>query len=124
MAKSKEEKAAYQKAWRESNKERHAANNKAWYLANKEKHATYVKAWHLSNKEKHAASRMAYLLRLNLENKNISKRTLRAWSTQVKARDCACLYCGSTKKLNAHHILSKSKHPDHALFLSNGITLC
>jgi 5-methylcytosine-specific restriction endonuclease McrA len=84
----------------------------------------YKKAWQKANPERYSANMKAYYLRLNLINKNISQRTLKAWSIQVRARDTACLYCGSTDKLHAHHILSKVKHPEHALFLNNGITLC
>jgi len=47
------------------------------------------------------------------------------WSRQVKKKDNKrCVYCGSTNKLHAHHILSKHKHPEWSLFLDNGITLC
>jgi 5-methylcytosine-specific restriction endonuclease McrA len=133
--KNKEEKKAYQKAWYLENKEKMTAYHKAYRLANKEKRAAYrlenkekltaqTKAWQLANPEKLAANQKVYYLKLNLINKNISQRTLKAWSTQVRARDCSCLYCGSTKRLHAHHILSKVKHPEWALFLDNGITLC
>ena len=47
-----------------------------------------------------------------------------AWSRQVKSRDKCCVYCGSKEKLQAHHILSKHKHPEWSLFIDNGITLC
>ena len=53
---NKEEIAAYQKAYRETNKERIAANNKAYYEANKEKIAAYYEA----NKEKKWAYHKAY----------------------------------------------------------------
>lgn len=106
------------------NKEKQAANQKAWYLVNKEKAIAHSKAWKLANPEKCYAHKKTHLLKLNLMNKNISKRTLAAWAIQVKARDCSCLYCGSASNLHAHHILSKVKHPDWALFLDNGITLC
>jgi 5-methylcytosine-specific restriction endonuclease McrA len=119
-----EKKAAYNKAWRLANKEKKAAYTKAYRLANKEKKAAYTKAWQQANPEKRVAYNNAYFLRLNLMNKKISRRTLAAWSVQVRERDTACLYCGSTSNLHAHHILSKVKHPDWALFLNNGITLC
>ena len=135
MPKTKEERAAYKKAWQLANKEKVAAyylenkekiaeQEKVWRLANKEKKAVTNKAWTKANPEKIAAIQKAYFLRLNLMNKKISKRTLNAWSLQVRERDCSCLYCGSASNLHAHHILSKSKHPEHALFLDNGITLC
>jgi 5-methylcytosine-specific restriction endonuclease McrA len=47
------------------------------------------------------------------------------WANAVKNRDNrCCVYCGSTEKLQAHHILSKHKHPEWSLFINNGITLC
>ena len=52
MAKTKEEIAAYQKAYREANKERIAAKNKAHYEANKEKIAERHKSYREANKEK------------------------------------------------------------------------
>jgi len=83
-----------------------------------------LKAWAKANPEKTAAHRKTYYLKLNLANSKLTKRTLRAWSAQIRERDTACLYCGSTNKLQAHHILSKVKHPEFSLFLNNGITLC
>ena len=121
---TKEEKANYDKDRYLANKEKISAQVKAWRLANPEKRVAHQKAWAQANPEKKAANKKAYLLRLNLMNKKISKKTLAAWSVQVRARDTACLYCGSTSNLHAHHILSKVKHPDWALFLNNGITLC
>lgn len=47
------------------------------------------------------------------------------WARKVKNRDNKrCVYCASTGKLHAHHILTKNKHPEWSLFLDNGITLC
>ena len=46
------------------------------------------------------------------------------WSRKVKKRDGCCVYCGSTEKLHAHHILSVHKHQEFSLLLNNGITLC
>lgn len=45
------------------------------------------------------------------------------WAKAVKERDGSCVICGSTKRLNAHHVLPrenlKTKHD-----ILNGITLC
>lgn len=112
------------KAWYLENKERHKAYMKAWRLENKEKKAAWDSQYQKANPDKMYAANKKYLLKLNLVNKKISGRTLSAWSTQVRERDAACLYCGSTDKLQSHHILSKSKHPEFALSLDNGITLC
>jgi len=51
--------------------------------------------------------------------------SFKKWRKEVWKRDnYSCVYCGSNKNLNAHHILSVSKHFDFALFINNGITLC
>jgi hypothetical protein len=49
---------------------------------------------------------------------------LREWSVAVRSRDGACVKCGVTERLHAHHILRKSEHPDKALDVDNGMTLC
>jgi hypothetical protein len=49
---------------------------------------------------------------------------LGAWRKAVKARDGACIDCGSTERLEAHHLVLKSKFPEVATELWNGITLC
>jgi len=60
-----------------------------------------------------------------LDKGRFSHYKLRNWSKQVRKKDNKrCVYCGSTKKLHSHHILSKAKHPEWALFIDNGITLC
>lgn len=47
------------------------------------------------------------------------------WANVVKSRDGnRCIYCGSTEKLEAHHIKSRTKFPDDALDIENGVTLC
>ena len=48
----------------------------------------------------------------------------KAWAAAVKKRDgFACVICGSTERLNSHHILPRELH-DTKLDISNGITLC
>lgn len=47
------------------------------------------------------------------------------WAKVVKSRDGnRCIYCGSTEKLETHHIKSRTKFPDDALDIENGVTLC
>jgi 5-methylcytosine-specific restriction endonuclease McrA len=58
-----------------------------------------------------------------------TRRELAMWAFEVLRRDAAtCQYCGfkKTKRgtVHAHHVLSKSKWPQLALLVSNGITLC
>lgn len=54
---------------------------------------------------------------------------LKKWAASIYKRDCGvCQYCGfkkdAPKSIQAHHILSVSKHPDLTLAIDNGITLC
>jgi len=46
------------------------------------------------------------------------------WAKAVKARDGACIDCGSIELLEAHHLVSYLKFPEVATELWNGITLC
>jgi len=75
MAQTKEEKRAYDKAYREANKEKRATQKKAHYEANKEKEAAYNKAYREANKEKEAARHKAWQ-QANKEKKaaNTAKR--------------------------------------------------
>lgn len=50
---------------------------------------------------------------------------LNYWSRKVKRRDnYRCYICNGTDRLEAHHILSRAKHPAYALCVANGMTLC
>lgn len=50
---------------------------------------------------------------------------LSSWAHQVKMRDNnACVICGDTRDLDAHHLIPVAKQPSLRFKLSNGITLC
>lgn len=49
---------------------------------------------------------------------------LREWAEAVKARDGACVVCGSVDGLHAHHVKPRESFPELALVLENGQTLC
>jgi hypothetical protein len=100
MAYSKEEMAAYLKAWRKANKEKVRAYSKVYYWANKEKvianasaykeankDRTKVtkKAWREANKEKVAANVSAY----KEANKDRIKVTMKAWREANKEKVAA-----------------------------------
>lgn len=125
--KNKEKEKAYKEANKEREKAYQKAYQKAYREANKEKMKAYNETYAKTEKGKECAKERKgrYLKKLNLANAEISQRTLQAWAVQVKERDGnMCQLCFSTKKLHAHHILSKSKHPTFALLLNNGVTLC
>jgi hypothetical protein len=46
------------------------------------------------------------------------------WASIVKERDGKCIYCGSTRNLNAHHIFTKARHGNLRWEPDNGVTLC
>ena len=47
------------------------------------------------------------------------------WKQLVFSRDnYKCQICGSTNKLNAHHIKSFMKYPNERFDVNNGVTLC
>lgn len=51
--------------------------------------------------------------------------TVAKWAVAVKERDgYKCRVCGSSERLNAHHIKYKAKVPEKATEIDNGITLC
>lgn len=48
----------------------------------------------------------------------------RKWREKIIQRDKACVMCGSTEKLEAHHIKPFSEYPELRMDEGNGITLC
>ena len=125
--KNKEEKAAYNKAYREANKEKVAAYMKAYYEANKEKRAAQQKAWHQANKEKTAAYQserkktdplfkltgdIRGLIRSSFKNKGYSKNT----------KTANILGC-SFEELQSHlGEKTSNDHTDHIIPLTWGNT--
>ena len=60
VMRTKEEKAAYAKAYNKANKERIKAESKVYYAANREKKAAYAKAYREANREETNAYAKAY----------------------------------------------------------------
>jgi ribosomal protein L37AE/L43A len=51
--------------------------------------------------------------------------TAQQWALAVRKRgNHTCAYCGSTHRIEAHHIKSQRTHPELALEVGNGISLC
>ena len=48
----------------------------------------------------------------------------RQWRKRIIQRDGACVICGSTDKLEAHHIKPFADYPELRMDENNGITLC
>ena len=130
MAQSKEEKAAYDKAYRKANPEKVAAYQKA----NKEKMAAYNKAYRKANKEKVAELTKAWAQN-NPEKRRASKAKRRAMKKGVKEDFSAkerlaclerfnheCFKCNSKENLAIDHYRPLSK--GNALTRTNAIILC
>jgi hypothetical protein len=47
-----------------------------------------------------------------------------SFARNVRKRDGACVVCGSTADLHAHHVSPVSKDPERVNDIGNGITLC
>lgn len=55
----------------------------------------------------------------------LSQNKLAIWSREVRTRDSfTCKCCGSKKRTQAHHLLSKIIFPELAYNINIGITLC
>ena len=52
------------------------------------------------------------------------KMALESWSNIINHRDKVCAVCGSSKQLEAHHILHKQYFPELSLNENNGTLLC
>lgn len=58
------------------------------------------------------------------KEKRLLNKALKLWAVSVKARDNnKCVICGSTKMLNAHHIIPR-QDKNFNLDIDNGISLC
>jgi len=59
--------------------------------------------------------------------KSFDKERLRKWSNAVRKRDgyiCTICEIDDGREVQAHHKLSKSKHPELAYDINNGATVC
>ena len=122
---SEEKTILSKRKWLENNREQANASARRWNKENAKRISAIGKDWAKNNPDKIAAKNKRYLLKLNLANKKVSIRTMTAWAVQIKERDCyTCRDCGATENLEAHHIYSKSKHPNRILEIDNGTTLC
>lgn len=94
-------------------------------LNNKQKQ--YQKSYQSKYPEVGLRSNIRHLIRIGKIFKMNSMEfsyALISWSKTVKKRDKICVICGSTDKLQAHHIIHKKYRPELSLNVNNGITLC
>ena len=83
--------------------------------------------WNETNPERLLISQKKHLEKLAIPFKLSAyeyKMSLQAWSKVIKKRDKACVMCGSTDRLNAHHIIHRSIEPKLSFNINNGILLC
>ena len=109
---TKEEKAAYAKAYNKANKERIKAESKVYYAANREKKAAYAKAYREANREKKAAYAKAYREANREETNAYAKAYQKANREELKAkRDERNLMIFNYKGAECNHCgLSEPKH--------------
>ena len=103
MAQSKEERAAYDRAYREANKEKLAANRKARYEANREKEQAKSKAWYEANREEALANHKTY----REANKEAISASNKAWYEANREKILA--YKKAYQKANREKILAYKK---------------
>lgn len=122
----------------ETNKEYHKNNsnkikkwnsdfNKKWYRENKQRIQLIKKEYIKNNPEILLKSQLNYLTKLARKFSLTShqyKLALSAWAKIIKKRDHVCVICGSTEKLNAHHIIHRAKNPELSFIQNNGLLLC
>lgn len=61
----------------------------------------------------------------NADNSSRNSKLQLEWARRVKDRDGgACVICGSTDGLDAHHLISASDYPQLQTRIGNGVTLC
>ena len=111
MAQSKEERAAYQRAYREANKEKIAVQRKVWQAANREKARAASRNWRKANKEKKAATQAR-------------RRALKSKQIPVHLRECPHEKKRLVQIYKLRNIISEATgvqhHVDHMWPLADG----
>jgi 5-methylcytosine-specific restriction endonuclease McrA len=103
--------------YHKNNKDKRNAESKQWHLDN----PTYRSEWAKANPIKRLIIEQRYTEK---HSSIYNKMDLKAWGDIIKWIFPRCINCGSTEKLEAHHILPRAQFPELALKIDNGITLC
>jgi 5-methylcytosine-specific restriction endonuclease McrA len=103
--------------YHKNNKNKRNAESKQWHLDN----PTYRSEWAKVNPIKRLIIEQRYREK---HSKYYTQMDLKAWGDVIKFIFPRCINCGSTKQLEAHHILPRAQFPELALKIDNGVTLC
>jgi 5-methylcytosine-specific restriction endonuclease McrA len=103
--------------YHKNNKDKRNAESKQWHLDN----PTYRSEWAKANPIKRLRIEQRYYKK---HSKFYNKIQLKSWGDFIKYIFPRCINCGSTKQLEAHHILPRAQFPELALAPDNGVTLC
>lgn len=115
-------------AQRENIRPKRLKLGRIYYQKNREIIIKRVAEWHKLHPESSLKSMKKHIKKmetaLELPN-NTYSWALQSWSKTIrKINGNYCAICGSTHKLNSHHIFYKSQHPELSLNINNGIPLC
>ena len=105
------------KKYREENPEKVKAGQAEWRKRNPD----YQKEWAKKNPSSRMRSQAKYASK---HAPYYSKIQLKQWGDFIKYLFPRCIICGSTKKLEAHHVKPRKHFPELALAPDNGVTLC
>ena len=101
---------------------------KKYYIDNKEKFKIYQKEYCQKYPEKFLGYNIKHLKKCASPfrlSTNQYRYGLMSWTKTIrKLHGEHCVICGSTDRLNSHHIFQKASYPELSLNINNGIPLC
>jgi len=138
--KNRDKRSAYRRQYHRENKKHENNRNKQYNLEHKQQLSGYYKQYRIDNKKKIKAGIKKWeeanpIKVLQKQIKYLNKigrvfnlnwweftRVLMVWAQTIRKRDKLC-FCGKIA-VHSHHIIHKSKYPQLAFNLNNGIALC
>ena len=129
---NKDKQSKRQQEWRKTNPEKLKAQIKRYnykrYHNNPQKSIERVMNWRNENPYKVLNNQIKHMTKIaDFYNKNMNEYRWAnmSWSKLVKKlNNNACIVCGSTGELHAHHIFHKAKYPELSLNINNGLPVC